>query len=133
MHDALENIQFSSAFYPVVSTDATVINGTGVSMANYNLFTAVVQHGVDMAGGVTIEVKESTDDTTYTAFSTAKQATIASDTEGGVAEVHVRAEEMGDTDLYLRVEVTPDTGTAAPIGGLNVRNAARYPQATLAS
>ncbi len=136
MHKLTENVLVEQMFTPVVSTDTTQVNGTGVLMAKYDTYTGVVTvAAAPDEDDVTLTLKESTDDTTYAALNTTVQATIATGASGTSLTVtlEARGEDMDidSVEKYLRVEVVPDTSTAWVIAGLSLRSNPRYAQASL--
>lgn len=132
MHKLQENLLIEAGIAPVMNTDDTAeSNATGVDMTNYGLFCAVVQVGTGMEGAVTVEITESTDNTTYAAISGgAVTATISSNTEGGITKVECRVEQMTSGYKYLRAEVA-QSGTQELVNVVNIRALPRFPQETL--
>lgn len=130
-HKIQENIKLEHAILPTQATENDSYVGTGVSMANYGLYSTVVQVGTGMDSDIEVALVQSTDDTNYTAFIPAKTGTITSDTESGILILEARDEEMSALNTHIRVEATVTTGATTFIGALNIRTKCRYAQATL--
>ena len=137
MHKFYENVKYDvGLMLQVASATATTYTGTAADMRKYNnfcaLFGGVAAPGSNNIGALTGYIAQSTDMATwsgnYLATATAASAT------GGLTfgtSVEVRAEQMGDSYRYLRVEVLPAAGTANLISAANLRFNSRYPQASL--
>lgn len=128
MHKGSENIKLTDAI-AVAETyrTAQVVNGVSVDMAKYNNYAAVVHvaGATQWQGDLTAVIAESTDDSTWSDTYLAT-LTIESATTDTAQSVEVRAEEMSDGYRYLRVEVTPATGTGNLFDAVNARFNPRY-------
>ena len=139
MHKFLENVKADVGLLLTIATaTATTFTGTAADMRKYNNFAAYVagkaSPGTNNIGDLTCYIAQSTDMTTwstnYLATATAASAT------GGLTfgtSVEVRAEQMGDSYRYLRVEVLPADGTQNIVAAANLRFNSRFPQASLPS
>jgi hypothetical protein len=128
MHKASENSKLTYAI-PVAATyrTATAVTGVGVDMAKYNNYAAIISvaGATQWQGALTCEIAESTDNST---FSTAYLATltIATATVNTAQSLELRAEQMSDGYRYLRVEITPASGTGNLFSANNIRFNPRY-------
>ena len=127
MHEMDENIKWSVGIAPAVY-GTTEVTGTGVDMAKYNNYVAEVISGNSAAfqGALTVVIAESTDNVTFSDTYLAT-ITLASNTVTDACDtVEVRAEEMSDGYRYLRMEITPSTGTGNLYAGVNSQHNPRY-------
>lgn len=128
MHKFSENAKLSESIpVPATYRTAQAVNGAAVDMAKFNNFAGLVHRAgaTQWLGGLTCEVQEGT---TSTQFSTSALATltIASGTTDTAQMVEVRSEQMSDGYRYLRLVVTPATGTGNMFSAMNAQFNPRY-------
>lgn len=117
MHTFEENVKLTVGLEPTATRTDEAANGGYVDMAKFNNCAAVIQQaGATTAqGAVTYTLQEGTNSTQFSTVGLAT-VTIASATTDQVDVIEVRAEEMTDDYVYLRVTATPAAGTANAIG-----------------
>ncbi len=128
MHDYPSNVKITYGIpCPVAYYTAAVQTGVGVDMARHSMYDAIVEvrGATQWQGALTVQVAESTDNST---FSTAylATATLASATTHTATSVEVNADKMTDGYRYLRVEVTPAAGTGNMFSVVNLQRDPRY-------
>lgn len=134
MHKFSENVKVSVGIPSPIATSTVAVfytaalkAGVGVDMAKYNNYAAVVEvvGATQWQGALTIQVAESTDNST---FSTAylATATIATATTNTATSVELRTEQMSDGYRYLNVNVTPAAGTGNVFSAVNLQRNPRY-------
>lgn len=106
---------------------ANAVNGAAVDMAKYHNFAGVitVTGATQWQNAITAVIAEGT---TATQFSTAYLATktVASATTNQIEVVEVSADKMTDGYRYLRLTLTPATGTGHLFAAVNCRFNPRY-------
>ncbi len=133
MHRFSENVKYDVGIYPRATT-ATLHSGTGVDMAKYNNFCAIVGAAPGTAvGALNFYIAQSTDSATWSSTYLATVSVASSASVGYGSSIEIRAEQMSDGYRYLRVEVLPIAGTLNVIAAANLRFNSRYPQASLPS
>jgi len=128
MHLLDENIKVDDGIpVPATYRTAQAVNGEAVDMAKYNNFAGVitVAGATQWQGAITAVVAEGTNSTQ---FSTAYLATktIASATTNQIEVIEVNADQMSDGYRYLRMTLTPATGTGHKFAAVNCRFNPRY-------
>ncbi len=130
-HEMDENIKYGVGIAPAVH-GTTEVTGTGVDMAKYNNYVAAVVSGSSAAfqGALTVVIAESTDNVTfsdtYLATMTLVSSTASTVTAIACDSLEVRDEEMSDGYRYLRIEITPATGTGNLYSVINEQHNPRY-------
>ena len=128
MHKFEENVSIDVGIPPCDVYTAAEKAGTGVDMAKYNNYAAIIAmaSATEHQGALTCVIAESTDDSTYSDTYLATVTIASSTTADGVDTVEVRAEEMSDGYRYLRAEVTPAAGTENAFSVANARFNPRF-------
>jgi len=129
MHKVTENHKIELALAPQnIATASTEVDGVGVDMRDYRIFTAVCMLAAAAANGadVACHIAESTDNTTYSgtflATATLTTATNADDIE----MMEIKSADLSDGYRYVRIEMTPGDGTGDIVGAVNIRSKPRF-------
>lgn len=128
MHLFDENIKVDDGIaVPATYRTAAAVNGQAADMAKYHSFAGVitVAGATQWQGAITAVIAEGTNSTQ---FSTAYLATktIASATTNQIEVVEVSDQAMTDGYRYLRMTLTPATGTGHKFSAVNCRFNPRY-------
>jgi len=134
MHKFTENCQ-PTVGIPSQNITAAEKAGTGVDMAKYRNFAAIVSQkaATQYLGDITCVIAESTDNSTFSNTYLATTTISSNTATDQVSTVECRADQMTAGYRYLRVEITPAAGTVNPVAAMNVRFNPRFPQASLAA
>lgn len=127
MHTFEKSVLESVGLAPQSITNAEK-DGTGVDMAKYNNYVAVISFAAatQYTGALTCKIAESTDNSTFSdTFLATLTITSSTDTDK-VDVVEVRAAAMSSGYRYLRCEVTPSAGTVNTISVVNLRFNPRF-------
>jgi len=128
MHLLDENIAVNDGI-SVAATyrTAAAVNGAAVDMAKYHNFAGIitVTGATQWQGALTAVIAEGT---TSTQFSTSYLATktIATATTNQIEVIEVSGDQMSDGYRYLRMEITPASGTGNLFAAVNTRFNPRY-------
>jgi len=127
MHKGSENLKVTVGIPPQEITAAEKA-GTGVDMAKFNNFMAVIQQAAatQYLGDVTCVIAESTDNSTFSNTYLATTTISSNTATDQIATVECKGENMTAGYRYLRVEITPAAGTVNPVSASNVRFNPRF-------
>jgi hypothetical protein len=126
MHKFKDNVLYTIGIPPQATATTTEIDGTGVDMAKFANYAAIisVKGATQYGAALTANIAESTDNSTFSDTYLAT-VTIASVTTDAIDIVECRAAAMTKGYRYLRCEVT-DVGTLKSLSALNVRFNPRF-------
>lgn len=128
MHLFDENIKVDDSIpVPATYRTAAAVNGEAVDMAKYNNFAGVitVAGATQWQGAITAVIAEGTNSTQFSTSYLATK-TIASATTNQIEVIEVSDQAMSDGYRYLRMELTPATGTGHMFAAVNCRFNPRY-------
>lgn len=128
MHLFDENISVGDAIpVPATYRTAQAVNGNAVDMAKYHNFAGVitVAGATQWQGAITAVIAEGTNSTQFSTSYLATK-TIASATTNTLEVIEVSGDQMSDGYRYLRLTLTPATGTGHMFAAINCRFNPRY-------